>query len=113
MPTDIVAPYSRQGRRISGYRRQRRAVMQALAGEGRALRCQGEEACDIAEEELMIAHRREDPFSGYASRSGGTNYSRWMQYVKSHPENYQLLCPRHHSMADCRIVPAPSVHRGR
>lgn len=107
-----VAPYSREGRRVSGYRRQRYNVMRALSGGDRPA-CSEPGCGETRMEELTIAHVRPDEFSGYEARSGGTNYARWMKHVKEHPDRYRVLCVREHGAADCRVVPAPRVHRRR
>lgn len=69
------------------------------------------DGCGADPKSLTIAHHKPDEFSGYASRSGGAAYSRWMGHVREHLNNYHLLCPKHHSEADNRIVPGPEVHR--
>lgn len=107
---EVVHPYSRKGRAVSGYRRQRFRTMQ-LVSKSEVPVCH-EPGCGAPFEELTIAHRTEDPFSSYAARSGGTNYAKWMSYVQRHPGNYEVLCGKHHGEKDCRVVPSPLVHRG-
>ncbi len=90
------------------YAQDRERTMRMIAG--------GDPHCDVEgcgepANRLMIAHHKPDEFAGYASRSGGANYARWMVYVREHPSNYHLLCPKHHSQADERKIPGPEVHR--
>lgn len=106
----MVGPYTRKGRRVSGYRADRWRTMRLLSG-GDEPRC-SEGLCDAPFEDLTIAHVKEDPFSGYESRSGGAAYARWMKYVRAHPENYRVMCDTHHSEQDNRSVPSPRAHRG-
>ena len=110
MPVETVGPYTRKGRRVSGYRRQRYSVLSALSGGEPRCSTGG---CEAPLEELQIAHSTEDNFSGYDARSGGAAYSRWMKYVREHPENYKVLCATHHGQQDCRVIPSPAVHRRR
>jgi hypothetical protein len=88
--TLLVRPYTRRGRRVSGYRRQRFAVMRMLAAR------QGLTERQLllslhGDDPLQIAHVASDAFSSYDARSTGTKYARWMAHVRAHPENYRLL----------------------
>jgi hypothetical protein len=90
MATRIVRPYTRRGRRVSGYRQQRFSVMKMLA------RRQGISERSLmfnlhTDDPLQIAHVQPDEFSSYAARQGGQNYARWMKHVRAHPENYKLI----------------------
>lgn len=110
-PTTVkVEPYSREGRRVSGYRAQRYRVMRRLSG-GREPVCSGPECGQTDVGELTISHVVPDEFSGYEARSGGAAYARWMKHVATHPENYRVLCASHHGAEDCRVVPSPRTHR--
>jgi hypothetical protein len=90
------------------YSQDRERTMRMIAGGDPHCDVEG---CGAPQNRLMIAHHKPDEFAGYASRSGGANYARWMVYVREHPSNYHLLCPEHHSQADQRKVPGPEVHR--
>lgn len=105
-----VDPYSREGRRVSGYRAQRYRVMRRLSG-GIPPRCSSPGCEEEQMGELTISHVTPDEFSGYKGRSGGANYARWMRHVAEHPENYRVLCATHHGEGDCRVVAAPRHHR--
>ena len=112
-PTVVrVDPYSRQGRRVSGYRAQRYRVMQRLSGGNKPV-CSGPECGETNMGKLTISHVTPDEFSGYGARSGGKNYAAWMKHVMAHPENYRVMCASHHGKEDCRVVPSPKVHRKR
>ena len=103
-PGDVSAGMVKE----SGYREDRERTMRILAG-GQP-RC-AVEGCGATPDDLMISHKAPDEFSSYGARSGGGNYARWMKYVREHLSNYQILCSRHHSQFDGRVVPPPSVHR--
>ena len=108
--TEFVHPYSRKGRAVSGYRRQRYNTMRLLSGRD-VPTCTMPDCGETDMEKLMIAHNSPNRFSGYSVRSGGTRYAAWMQHVRQHPEEYTVLCAVHHGKRDCRVVPAPGVHR--
>jgi hypothetical protein len=110
LKVEKVGPYTREGRRVSGYRRQRWGTMKLVSGTPEPV-CMGPGCTTKDMEKLMIAHRAPNEFSGYAERSGGTRYSEWMRHVRQNPHHYIILCKTHHGKMDCRRVPAPVVHR--
>ena len=108
--TVYVDPYSREGRRVSGYRANRYRTMRLLSG-GATPRC-GYPGCGNTDMgRLTIAHTTPDIFSGYETRSGGKAYYDWMKHVSANPDNYRVLCSRHHTKTDRRKIPSPRVHR--
>ena len=56
--------------------------------------------CHTPRWRLNIAHVTRDWYVGRARRHGGKQYSRWMAWIRQHPEDYTVLCAYHHELID-------------